>query len=471
MVEIITKVNSTINGFVWGLPMMILILGVGLYLSIRCGLPQFRYFGHIMKNTLGKAFQKTEKKEGSVSPFKAMCTALAASIGTGNIAGVSGAIAIGGPGAVFWMWVSALFGMCTKFSEVTLAIKFREKNQAGDWVGGPMYYIKNGLGPNFKWLACIFAVFGALAAFGIGNMTQINTIASTVNTAIEGIIPTTDSQQFIIGLVVAIICAAICAFVLLGGVQRLADVCSLLVPVMATIYILAALTVIVVNISDVPDVLAIIVKGAFDPSSVAGGLAGVGIKTALTKGVGRGIFSNEAGLGSAPIAHAAADVDHPVKQGIFGVFEVFMDTIVVCTMTALVVLLGVGVQNIEYGNDIGANLTIQGFESVFGQGAPAVAVAICLSMFALSTVLTWSLYGTRCVEFLFGYKASKVYQVIFCLFACMAGTIELSLAWAIADTLNGLMAIPNLIALALLSPVVIGLAKEYFAGVKAQKQK
>ena len=469
MTNTIAEINGVINGFVWGLPMMVLILGVGLYLSIRCGFPQFLHFGHIMKNTLGKAFQKTEKKEGSVSPFKAMCTALAASIGTGNIAGVSGAIAIGGPGAVFWMWVSALFGMCTKFSEVTLAIKYREKNQAGDWVGGPMYYIKNGLGPNFKWLACIFAAFGALAAFGIGNMTQINTIAGTVNTAIAGFIPTTESQQFIIALVVAVICAAICAFVLLGGVQRLADVCSLLVPVMATVYILASLTVIIANIADVPYVFSVIIKGAFDPSSVAGGLAGVGIKTALTKGVGRGIFSNEAGLGSAPIAHAAADVDHPVKQGIFGVFEVFMDTIVVCTMTALVVLLGVGVENIEYGNDIGANLTIMGFESVFGQGLPAVAVAICLTMFALSTVLTWSLYGTRCVEFLFGYKASKVYQVIFCAFACMAGTIELSLAWAIADTLNGLMAIPNLIAVALLSPVVVKLCKEYFQEVKAKK--
>ncbi len=470
MVDIITKVNGIINGFVWGLPMMVLILGVGLYLSVRCGFPQFLHFGHIMKNTLGKAFQKTEKKEGSVSPFKAMCTALAASIGTGNIAGVSGAIAIGGPGAVFWMWVSALFGMCTKFSEVTLAIKYREKNQKGDWVGGPMYYIKNGLGPNFKWLACIFAAFGALAAFGIGNMTQINTIAGTVNTAIAGFIPTTESQQFIIALVVAVICAAICAFVLLGGVQRLADVCSLLVPVMATIYILASLTVIIVNATEIPYVFSVIVKGAFDPSSVAGGLAGVGIKTAITKGVGRGIFSNEAGLGSAPIAHAAADVDHPVKQGIFGVFEVFMDTIIVCTMTAMVVLLGVGVENIEYGNDIGANLTINGFESVFGSGFPAVAVAICLTMFALSTVLTWSLYGTRCVEFLFGYKASKVYQVIFCAFACIAGNIELSLAWAIADTLNGLMAIPNLIGVALLSPVVIKLCKEYFQEVKAKKQ-
>ena len=466
MVDFITKINGKINGFVWGLPMMVLILGVGVYLSIRCGFPQFRHFVHIIKNTLGKAFEKTEKKEGAVSPFKAMCTALAASIGTGNIAGVSGAIAIGGPGAVFWMWISALVGMCTKFAEVTLAINYRERNKKGDWVGGPMYYITNGLGKNWRWLAYVFAAFGALAAFGIGNMTQINTIASTINTAISGFIDTTTEQQTLIACIIAIICAIICAFVLLGGIQRLADVCSLLVPVMAVIYIVASLVVIFVNITSIPSAFSAIVCGAFNPSSVAGGLAGIGIKTALTKGVGRGIFSNEAGLGSAPIAHAAADVDHPVKQGIYGVFEVFMDTIVVCTMTALVVLLGVGVQNIEYGTDIGANLTIKGFESVFGGGFPGVAIAICLTLFALSTVLTWALYGTRCVEYLFGFKASKVYQVIFCLFACMAGTVELKLAWDIADTLNGLMAIPNLIAIALLSPTVIKLSKEYFSSIK-----
>ena len=465
MIELITQINSTINGFVWGIPMMILILGVGVYLSVRCGFPQFTHFVHIMKNTIGKAFEKTEKKEGAVSPFKAMCTALAASIGTGNIAGVSGAIAIGGPGAVFWMWISALLGMCTKFSEVTLAIKYRERNEKGDWVGGPMYYITKGLGKNWKWLAVLFAIFGTLASFGIGNMTQINTIAGTINTAISNFIPTTESQQGIIALVIAVICAIICAFVLIGGIQRLADVCALMVPFMAVVYVISSVVVILFNITELPAALSAIVIGAFNPSAVAGGLAGVGIKTAITKGVGRGIFSNEAGLGSAPIAHAAADVDHPVKQGIFGVFEVFMDTIVVCTMTALVVLLGVGVENIEFGTDIGANLTIMGFQSVFGAGLSGVAIAICLSLFALSTVLTWALYGSRCMEYLFGYKASKVYQIIFCIFACMAGNVELDLAWAIADTLNGLMAIPNLIALALLSPVVVTLSKEYFTKI------
>ena len=465
MTEMIASINGKINGFVWGLPMMVLILGVGVYLSVGCGFPQFSHFIHIMKNTLGKAFEKSEKKEGAVSPFKAMCTALAASIGTGNIAGVSGAIAIGGPGAVFWMWISALLGMCTKYAEVTLAIKYRERNEAGDWVGGPMYYIKNGLGKNWKWLGAIFAVFGALAAFGIGNMTQINTIAGTINTAIAEFIPTTASQQTIIAWVVSIICAIVVAVVLLGGIQRLADVTALLVPVMAVIYIVAALIVIIVNIGAVPAAFKAIFVGAFNPSAIVGGAVGIGLKTAITKGVGRGIFSNEAGLGSAPIAHAAADVEHPVQQGIFGVFEVFMDTVVVCTMTALVALLGVGVNNIEYGVSIGADLTISGFMSVFPGKISATCIAICLSLFAISTVLTWALYGTRCVEFLFGFKAAKIYQVIFCLFACIAGTTSLQLAWDIADTLNGLMAIPNLVAIALLSPMVFKLTKEYFQSV------
>lgn len=466
--QAIESINKWLNGVVWGIPMMCLILGTGVYLCIRCGFPQFAHFGHIMKNTLGKAFEKSEAKEGSVSPFKAMCTALAASIGTGNIAGVSGAIAIGGPGAVFWMWVSALLGMCTKFAEVTLSIKFRQRNEKGDWVGGPMYYIQNGLGKKWKWLASVFAVFGALAAFGIGNMTQVNTICSTVGGAIKNFVP--DVNLTVVAWIVGALCAVLASIVYLGGIEAIGDVCALLVPVMAIIYILASIAVIVMNISAVPEAFGAIFKGAFNPAAVSGGLAGVGIKMAITKGVGRGIFSNEAGLGSAPIAHAAADVDHPVKQGMFGVFEVFMDTIVVCTMTAMVVLLGVGVHNIEFGNDIGAQLTINGFMSVFGDKIPGVVVAVCLTMFAFSTVLTWGLYGTRCMEYLFNYKAAKVYQIIFCGVMIIGGVIKLQLAWDIADTLNGLMAIPNLIALLLLSPVVIKLTKEYFRGVKAGKK-
>ena len=466
--QAIESINKWLNGVVWGIPMMCLILGTGVYLCIRCGFPQFAHFGHIMKNTLGKAFEKSEAKEGSVSPFKAMCTALAASIGTGNIAGVSGAIAIGGPGAVFWMWMSALLGMCTKFAEVTLSIKYRQRNEKGDWVGGPMYYIQNGLGKKWKWLASVFAVFGALAAFGIGNMTQVNTICSTVGGAIKNFVP--DVNLTIVAWIVGALCAVLASIVYLGGIEAIGDVCALLVPVMAIIYILASIAVIVMNISAVPEAFGAIFKGAFNPAAVSGGLAGVGIKMAITKGVGRGIFSNEAGLGSAPIAHAASDVDHPVKQGMFGVFEVFMDTIVVCTMTAMVVLLGVGVHNIEFGNDIGAQLTVNGFMSVFGDKIPGVVVAVCLTMFAFSTVLTWGLYGTRCMEYLFNYKAAKVYQIIFCGVMIIGGVIKLQLAWDIADTLNGLMAIPNLIALLLLSPVVIKLTKEYFRGVKAAKK-
>lgn len=456
-------IERTINDVVWGIPAMALILGAGILLSVLCGFPQFTKLGYIFRNTLGKALKKQETKKGAVSPFKAMCTALAASIGTGNIAGVSGAIAIGGPGAVFWMWVSALVGMCTKYSEVTLAVKYRERNASGDWVGGPMYYIKNGLGRNWKWLAVVFAVFGGLASFGIGNLTQVNTIAGTINEAVAGFVPTTEGQKEAIALGIGIVCAVIVFVVLVGGIQRIGDVCALLVPVMAIIYVLASLCVIIFNITAIPHAFAAIFKGAFAPASVAGGLAGVGIRKAITKGVGRGIFSNEAGLGSAPIAHAAADVEDPVSQGIYGVFEVFMDTIVVCTMTAMVVLLGVGVDNIPYGVDQGAALTIAGFRSVFGGVLPGVIVALCLSLFALSTVLTWGLYGTRCFEFLFGNKAGKVYQVIFAVFVVVGATMELETAWHIADTLNGLMALPNLVAVIALSPVVARLTKEHFA--------
>lgn len=458
-------IERAINGVVWGVPAMVLILGTGLLLTVLCGFPQFKHFGYIMRNTLGKALKKSDAKTGAVSPFKAMCTALAASIGTGNIAGVSGAIAIGGPGAVFWMWLSALVGMCTKYAEVTLSVRFRERNDKGDWVGGPMYYIKNGLGKGWRWLAVVFALFGGFASFGIGNLTQVNTIAGTVNEAIAGFVPTTAEQQKLIALAVGVICAVVVLVVLVGGIQRIGDVCALLVPVMAIIYVAASLIVIVLNITAVPAAFAAIFQGAFRPAAVAGGLAGATIKTAITKGVGRGIFSNEAGLGSAPIAHAAADVEHPVSQGIYGVFEVFMDTIVVCTMTAMVVLLGVGVENIPYGTDPGSALTIAGFKSVFGGPMPAVIVAVCLTLFAISTILTWGLYGTRCFEFLFGSRATKVYQIIFAAMVVVGATMKIQIAWNIADTLNGLMAIPNLIALLALSPLVVKLTRDHFAGV------
>ncbi len=459
--ERILSVNKTINDIVWGMPVMILIFGTGVLSSVMCGFPQFTRFGRVMGSTFG-ALKRTKSKHGSVSPFKAMCTALAASMGTGNIAGVSGAIAIGGPGAVFWMWVSALLGMGTKFAEVTLAVCYREKNAAGDWVGGPMYYIRNGLGRMWDWLGALFCLFGGLAAFGIGNMAQVNTVAQAVNEAVSGFISTTERQQQTIAFIVGIACAVIVSFVVFGGIRRIGDVCALMVPVMAAVYIVCALIVIAGNIVRVPDALRAILVGAFDPGAVAGGLTGVGIRTVITMGMGRGIFSNEAGLGSAPIAHAAADVEHPVEQGLYGVFEVFLDTIVICTMTALVVLLGVGVENIEFGKDVGAALTISGFRSVFSGALPGVLVAASLALFALPTVLTWGLYGGRCCEYLFGEGAAKVYQVVFCAFVIVGATMELSSVWAIADTLNGLMALPNLVALISLSPLVAKLSREYF---------
>ena len=474
MAEMIAQINDVINGFVWGVPMMLLIVGTGVYFTIRTGFLQFRKFGYAMKHTIGKCFHKVEAKEGSVTPVQALTTALAATVGTGNIAGVCGAIAAGGPGAIFWMWVSALFGMCTKFAEVTLAIKYRERNDKGDWVGGPMYYIKNGLGQNWKWLGAVFATFGMLAAFGIGNMTQVNTIATTVGSAITQFTSLPESTLKIVYLVIGIIVAIISAMVYLGGLKRIGNVTEKLVPFMAVIYIVGCLIVIVTNSLHIGTVFSDIFRGAFNPSAVLGGAIGIGISQAIKKGVGRGVFSNEAGLGSAPIAHAAADTDSPVKQGLFGVFEVFADTIIICTLTALTVMCaftGNNAIDIPFGQAAGADLAITAFSTTFGGKASGVVVAIGLTLFALSTVLSWGLYGTRCAEFLFGSKIIKPYQVLFCVFMVVGATMKLDLAWAIADTLNGLMAIPNLVALLLLSPVVVKLVREYFADPARELEK
>lgn len=455
--------NERLNHLVWGAPMMALILGAGVYLSMKNGFPQFVHFGFILKHTLGRVFEKGPRAKGAVSPFQAMCMALAASIGTGNVAGVAGAIALGGPGAVFWMWVSALVGMCTKYCEVTLALRFRRRNRAGEWVGGPMYYIRDGLGRRWAWLARMFALFGLLASFGIGNMAQVNTIAGAVNAAVSGFAVTTRAQQTAIAWGVSILCALLAGAILLGGTRRLAQVASLVVPGMAAVYLAASMAVIVAHGRALPAALGAILRGAFTPAAVVGGASGIGLRQVVTRGVSRGIFSNEAGMGSAAIVHAAADVKHPVQQGIYGVFEVFADTILVCTMTALVVLLGVGVEGIPYGRDAGAALTIQGFRSVFGGPVSGLLVAVTLTMFAFSTVLTWALYGTRCVEFLLGARASRAYQVIFCLVAGCGGGISLRLAWQVADTLNGLMALPNLVGVLALSPVVARLTRSYFS--------
>ena len=470
MIETITAVNTAVNNFIWGVPAMVCIIGVGLLLSVRTGFLQIRKFPYTIKTTIGRMFRKKDASDGAITPFQAVCTALAGTVGTGNIAGITTAVTLGGPGAIFWLWVTALIGMCTKYAEVTLAVKFRERNKHGDWVGGPMYYIKNGLGPKWKWLGTVFAVLGAIAAFGIGNIAQVNSIADSIKSVAIAFNEDAANKEMLICLITGICVAIFVALVLLGGVKRIGQVTEKLVPGMAVIYIVCALIVVFANISAVPGVFASIFKGAFNPAAVTGGAAGMSIKLAMTKGVGRGVFSNEAGLGSAPIAHAATSEKNPVRQGLYGIFEVFMDTIVICTLTSLVVLCS-GAATGNYGNNdlAGVPTAVAGFASVFGDKLGSLILAVGLLLFATSTILGWALYGTRCAEFLFGSKIIRPYQVLFCLVVIAGSVANLKLVWDISDTLNGLMAIPNLIGILLLSPVVIKLTKEHFNGVKAGK--
>ncbi|MCF2679567.1 sodium:alanine symporter family protein [Faecalicatena contorta] len=463
MLQTIEAVNTAVNDFVWGIPAMICIIGVGLVLTLRTNFIQFRKFGYALKNSIGRIFKKEKAKEGSITPFQAVCTALAATVGTGNIAGVAGAIAIGGPGAVFWMWISALLGMCTKFSEVTLAVHFREKNEAGDYVGGPMYYIKNGLGKNWRWMATLYAILGALTVMGTGNATQVNTITTSINSALINYGVISDSQIGTVSLIIGIVIAILVAIVLLGGVKRIGGVTEKLVPFMAVLYIILALGVVVFNIGSVPAVFKSIFAGAFNPSAFTGGVVG-SFFISMRRGVSRGIFSNEAGIGTGSIAHACADTDQPVKQGMFGIFEVFADTIVICTLTALVILCsGVG---INYGAAAGAELTISGFTATYGNWI-SVFTAVAMCCFAFSTILGWGLYGARCIEFVFSHKIVKPFMVVYSLVAILGATVDLGLVWGIADTCNGLMSIPNLIALFLLSGTVVKLVREHFASEKA----
>lgn len=458
MTETIANINSALNGFIWGVPAMVCIIGVGIWLSVRTNFIQIREFAHAIKVTIGRMFHKGEAEEGAVTPFQAVCTALAGTIGTGNIAGVAGAIAIGGPGAVFWMWCSALLGMCTKFSEVTLAVHFREKNSEGDWVGGPMYYIKNGLNKKWHFLAYIYAVLGVLTVFGTGNATQVNTITAAIDSALVNFGAAEDASGLgTVNLIIGIIIAVLIGLVLIGGLKRIGSVTEKLIPFMAILYVVLSLGVIVLNIKAVPGVFADIVRGAFTPSGVTGGVVG-SMFLSMKKGVSRGIFSNEAGLGTGSIAHAASDTKDPVQQGFFGVFEVFMDTIVVCTMTSLVILTS-GV-NINYGEAAGAELTISGFTATYG-GWVTILTAVAMCCFAFSTILGWGLYGTRCLEFLLGSKANRPFMVIYSLVAIVGATADLGLMWDIADTCNGFMVIPNLIALFLLSGTVVKLVKDY----------
>ncbi len=463
MLSTIENINNVVNNFIWGVPAMICIIGVGLYLSIRMGFIQIRRFTYAMKVTIGRIFRKREASDGALTPFQAVCTALAATVGTGNIAGVAGAIAIGGPGAVFWMWVSAMLGMCTKFSEVILAVHFREKNDKGELVGGPMYYIKNGLKKHWHWLAYLFSAFGVLTVFGTGNATQVNTITSAIDTTLYNmniIADENSSTVSTVNLIIGIVLAVVIALILIGGIKRIGQVTEKLVPFMALVYIILAIGVVLLNAKNVPAVFASIFKGAFNPASVTGGAIG-SFFMSMKKGVSRGIFSNEAGLGTGSIAHACADTRKPVKQGFFGIFEVFVDTIVICTLTALVILCSE--VPVNYGSAAGAELTISGFTSTYG-GWISIFTAVAMCCFAFSTIIGWGLYGTRCIEFLFGSKANKPFMVLYSLVAVVGATMDLGLMWGIAETFNGLMAIPNLIAVFLLSGVVVKLVKEYFAG-------
>lgn len=462
MLEKIEAINTVVNNFIWGVPAMICIIGVGLFLSIRTGFLQIRKFPYAMKVTFGRMFKKKEASDGALTPFQAVCTALAATVGTGNVAGVAGAIAIGGPGAIFWMWISALLGMCTKFAEVTLAVHFRETNRDGELVGGPMYYIKNGLGKQWHWLAYLFSAFGVLTVFGTGNATQVNTITTAIDTALFNFNIISEDAASTLNLIIGIVLAALIALILLGGIKRIGQVTEKLVPFMAVMYVVLALGVVLINIRNLPAVFGSIFEGAFNPASVTGGVIG-SMFMSMKKGVSRGIFSNEAGLGTGSIAHACADTRKPVKQGFFGIFEVFVDTIIICTLTALVILCS-GVP-VGYGAAAGAELTISGFTATYG-GWVSIFTAVAMCCFAFSTIIGWGLYGTRCIEFIFGSRVNKPFMLVYSLVAIVGATMNLGLLWSIAETFNGLMVIPNLIAVFLLSGVVVHMVKDYFNGIE-----
>ena len=466
MLEGISKVNGAVNGFIWGIPAMICIIGVGLYLSIGTGFIQIRRFVYAIRQTLGKIFDQKEAEKGAMTPFQAVCTALAGTVGTGNIAGVAGAIAIGGPGAVFWMWISALLGMCTKYSEVVLAVHYRERNKDGDWVGGPMYFIKNGLSSKWHFLAVLFSVFGVVAVFGTGNATQVNTIVTAIDAVLVNYQIAAEGSLGTLNMILGVIIAACVAMVLLGGVQRIGSFTERLVPFMAVFYIILALGVVFMHIGSVPAVFASIFAGAFNPASFTGGVVG-SMFVSMRRGVSRGIFSNEAGLGTGSIAHATADTGHPVHQGLFGIFEVFADTIVICTLTALVILCS-GV-DIVFGQAAGADLTISGFTSSYGIWV-SVFTAVALICFAFSTTIGWGLYGSRCVEYLFGTKTIRPFLVIYAFVSVIGATLDLGLLWDISDTFNGLMVIPNLIAVFMLSGTVFRLTRNYFTELDTGKE-
>ena len=464
MVEMITNVNNAINGFVWGIPMLVLLVGTGILMTVLTKFFQLSHIGHWFKNTIGGIFKDkhvtkhTEKGDQSISQFQSLCTALAATIGTGNIVGVASALIAGGPGAIFWMWIVAFFGMMTNYSENVLGIYYRRKNQKGEWCGGAMYYLKDGLG-SYKGLkqvgavlAVLFSIFCLLASFGIGNMSQVNSISANMEAAFS--IP-----PYITGIVLLVIAA----LVIVGGLKRIASVTEKLVPFMAIAYVLGALVIFFMNIDQTGAIFTAIIKGAFGLRAIGGGIVGSGVKMALTWGMKRGVFSNEAGLGSSVMVHSNSNVREPVRQGMWGIFEVFADTIVVCTLTAFAVLSS-GLIDLKTGAVLseasGSALVGEAFSTVFGSIGPAF-IAVAILLFAFSTVLGWSHYGSKAWEYLFGTKSTLVYKIVFVLMIFVGATMNLSLAWDLSDTFNGLMAIPNLIGVISLSPIVMKITKNY----------
>lgn len=441
--EAVTNAVGWLNGIVWGVPMLVLILGVGLYLTFGLRLLT------IVKIPFGFDLLWKGRIPGTdsgISPFNALMTSLAATIGTGNIAGVATAIFLGGPGAIFWMWMTALVGMATKYAEAVLAVKFRETDERGKHVGGPMYYIKNGLGDNWKWLAICFALFAGVAGFGIGNMVQANSIANALSANFA--IP-----EWVTGVVLVVLVGA----VLLGGIERISDIAGKLVPVMAVAYIAAATIVLALNADAIPGAFGLIFTHAFTPSAATGGFAGAAVWAAIRFGVARGVFSNEAGLGSAPIAHAAASTKGPVSQGLVAMLGTFIDTIIVCTFTALAIIA----TGAWTSGETGAALTSHAFDLAL-PGFGGYIIAIALTIFAFTTILGWSYYCERSLQYLFGVKVIMPFRAIWSLAALVGATLKLGFVWLLADTLNALMAIPNLIALALLSPLVFKITKEFF---------
>jgi AGCS family alanine or glycine:cation symporter len=443
--EAVTEFVGMINSIVWGVPMLVMILGVGLFLSIGLRLMPILKLGRGFKLLWAGRQVDDEAIKGEISPFNALMTSLSATIGTGNIAGVATAIFIGGPGALFWMWCTALVGMATKFSEAVLAVKFRETDSEGNHVGGPMYYIKNGLGKKWAWLGTAFALFGSIAGFGIGNTVQANSVADAMSSNFG--VP-----AWVTGVVLMVLVGA----VLMGGIKRIAEVAGKLVPLMTVFYITAGLAVLIVYAEQVPDAFMLIIHSAFNPVAAQGGFAGAAVWAAIRFGVARGVFSNEAGLGSAPIAHAAAQTNNPVKQGLIAMLGTFIDTIIVCSITGLAIV----VSGAWTSGENGAALTSFAFSHALPMGNYIVAIA--LAVFAFTTILGWSFYSEKCVQYLLGDKAVKPFRLLWTLVVPLGAVSSLEFIWLLADTLNAMMAIPNLIALVLLSPVVFGLTREYF---------